>query len=47
VPALKEALASETVALVDVATDPDIISPSARLSEFVADAGTRRAEADE
>jgi acetolactate synthase-1/2/3 large subunit len=47
VPALKEALASETVALVDVATDPDIISPSARLSEFVADAGTSRSEADE
>jgi acetolactate synthase I/II/III large subunit len=47
VPALKEALASETVALVDVATDPDIISPSARLSELLADAGTPRAEVDE
>jgi acetolactate synthase I/II/III large subunit len=47
VPALKEALASETVALVDVATDPDIISPSGRLSELLADAGTPRAEVDE
>jgi acetolactate synthase-1/2/3 large subunit len=34
VPALKGALASEAVALVDVVTDPDIISPSARLSEL-------------
>jgi acetolactate synthase-1/2/3 large subunit len=35
VPALEGALASEAVALVDVVTDPDIISPSARLSELV------------
>jgi acetolactate synthase-1/2/3 large subunit len=34
VPALEGALASEAVALVDVVTDPDIISPSARLSEL-------------
>ncbi len=34
VPALEAALASETVALVDVITDPDIISPSVRLSEL-------------
>ena len=34
VPALKGALASEAVALVDVVTDPDIISPSTRLSEL-------------
>ncbi len=34
VPALEAALASETVALVDVVTDPDIISPSVRLSEL-------------
>jgi acetolactate synthase I/II/III large subunit len=34
VPALEEALASETVALVDVVTDADLISPSARLSEM-------------
>jgi acetolactate synthase I/II/III large subunit len=33
-PALREALSSESVALVDVVTDPDLISPSARLSEF-------------
>jgi acetolactate synthase I/II/III large subunit len=33
-PALGAALASETVALLDVVTDPDIISPSARLSEL-------------
>ena len=36
-PALEEALASGTVALVDVVTDPDIISPSARLSELAPD----------
>ncbi len=35
VPAFEEALASEIVALVDVVTDPDIISPTARLSELV------------
>jgi len=33
-PALEEALASERVALVDVVTDPDLISPTARLSEL-------------
>jgi len=38
VPAFEEALDSESVALVDVVTDPDIISPSARLSEL---AGSR------
>ena len=38
-PALEEALASGSVALVDVVTDPDIISPSARLSELVSDVG--------
>jgi acetolactate synthase-1/2/3 large subunit len=32
--ALERALASDTVALVDVVTDPDLISPSARLSEL-------------
>ena len=44
VPALEGALASDAVALVDVVTDPDIISPSARLSEL---AGTVGAEAEE
>jgi acetolactate synthase I/II/III large subunit len=34
VPALEEALAAGAVALVDVVTDPDLISPSARLSEL-------------
>ena len=33
-PALEEALASETVALLDVVTDPDLINPTARLSEL-------------
>jgi acetolactate synthase I/II/III large subunit len=33
-PALESALTSGTAALVDVVTDPDLISPSARLSEF-------------
>jgi acetolactate synthase I/II/III large subunit len=33
-PALESALGSGTAALVDVVTDPDLISPSARLSEF-------------
>jgi acetolactate synthase I/II/III large subunit len=33
-PALEAAIASDTVALLDVVTDPDIISPSARLSEL-------------
>ena len=36
-PALAEALASDSVALVDVVTDPDIISPSALLSELAPD----------
>jgi acetolactate synthase I/II/III large subunit len=36
-PALEEALASGSVALVDVVTDPDIIHPSARLSELAPD----------
>jgi acetolactate synthase-1/2/3 large subunit len=34
VPTLEEALDLDTVALVDVVTDPDLISPSARLSEL-------------
>jgi acetolactate synthase I/II/III large subunit len=34
VPTLQEALASESVSLVDVLTDPDIISPASRLSEL-------------
>ena len=34
VPALQAALASDAVSLLDVVTDPDIISPSARLSEL-------------
>ncbi len=38
-PALEEALAAGTVALVDVVTDPDLINPSARLSDLVRDAG--------
>jgi acetolactate synthase I/II/III large subunit len=44
VPMLESALASETVALVDVVTDPDLISPSARLSELAGGVGTSRAE---
>jgi acetolactate synthase I/II/III large subunit len=40
VPALDEALASDSVALVDVVTDPDIISPSDRLSELADRSGT-------
>jgi acetolactate synthase I/II/III large subunit len=36
-PALEEALASDSVALIDVVTDPDIIHPSARLSELAPD----------
>jgi acetolactate synthase I/II/III large subunit len=39
VPALEAALASDTVALVDVVTDPDLISPSARLSELAGGIG--------
>jgi acetolactate synthase I/II/III large subunit len=33
-PALEEALAADSVALVDVLTDPDLISPTSRLSEL-------------
>jgi acetolactate synthase-1/2/3 large subunit len=33
-PALEEALASDSVALVEVLTDPDLISPTSRLSEL-------------
>jgi acetolactate synthase I/II/III large subunit len=36
-PALGAALASDTVTLLDIVTDPDIISPSTTLSEIVAD----------
>jgi acetolactate synthase I/II/III large subunit len=32
-PAMKAALATDTVTLLDVVTDPDIISPSTTLSE--------------
>jgi acetolactate synthase I/II/III large subunit len=42
VPAFESALASDAVALVDVVTDPDLISPSARLSEIIANHGTDR-----
>ena len=38
VPTLEEAFASDSVALVDVVTDPDIISPTSRLSELAGDA---------
>jgi acetolactate synthase-1/2/3 large subunit len=34
IPALEEAVSSEAVSLVDVATDPDLITPTARLSEM-------------
>ncbi|MCA1718690.1 MAG: thiamine pyrophosphate-binding protein [Actinobacteria bacterium] len=44
-PTLERALASDTVALVDVVTDPDIISPSARLSELAG--GMARSRSDE
>jgi len=40
VPALDEARASDSVALVDVVTDPDIISPTSRLSELADRSGT-------
>jgi len=33
-PALRDALASDAVSLLDVVTDPDLINPSARLSEL-------------
>jgi acetolactate synthase-1/2/3 large subunit len=36
-PALEAALSSDTVTLLDVVTDPDIITPSTTLSEIVAD----------
>jgi acetolactate synthase I/II/III large subunit len=36
-PALEAAVASETVTLLDVVTDPDIISPSTTLSEIPGD----------
>lgn len=36
-PALQAALASDAVSLLDVVTDPDIISPTARLSELTAE----------
>ncbi len=39
-PALAEALASDSVALLDVVTDPDVISPSALLSELAPETGT-------
>jgi acetolactate synthase-1/2/3 large subunit len=39
-PALAEALASDSVALLDVVTDPDVISPSALLSELAPQTGT-------
>jgi thiamine pyrophosphate-dependent acetolactate synthase large subunit-like protein len=34
---LEKALASEATSLVDVVTDPDLINPTARLSELMAD----------
>ncbi len=40
-PALEAASSSDAVSLVDVVTDPDVISPSARLSELAAET-TRR-----
>jgi acetolactate synthase I/II/III large subunit len=36
-PAMEAALASDTVTLLDVLTDPDIISPSTTLSEIVSE----------
>jgi acetolactate synthase-1/2/3 large subunit len=36
-PALKAATASDAVSLIDVVTDPDVISPTARLSELTAE----------
>jgi acetolactate synthase-1/2/3 large subunit len=38
VPALQSASSSDAVTLLDVVTDPDVISPTARLSELAADA---------
>ena len=46
-PMLENALTSETVALVDVVTDPDLIRPSARLSELAHSVGTSRTEPGE
>ena len=37
VPALQTAVASDAVSLLDVVTDPDVISPTARLSELTAE----------
>lgn len=37
VPALEEAVSSESVSLVDIATDPDLITPTARLSGLFED----------
>jgi acetolactate synthase-1/2/3 large subunit len=37
VPALEAALSTDTVTLLDVVTDPDIISPSTTLSEIAGD----------
>jgi acetolactate synthase-1/2/3 large subunit len=45
-PALDEALASRSAALVDVVTDPDLISPSARLSELAESVGASRNQPD-
>jgi hypothetical protein len=39
---LEEALASEIVALVDVVTDADLITPTSRLSEITGDRLRRR-----
>jgi acetolactate synthase-1/2/3 large subunit len=36
-PAMEDALSSGTVALIDVVTDPDVISPSTTLSEIVSE----------
>ena len=36
-PAMEAALTSDTVTLIDVVTDPDVISPSTRLSEIVSE----------
>ena len=47
VPALESAIGSDTVALVDVVTDPDLISPSARLSELAGGSGTGHTEPGE
>jgi acetolactate synthase-1/2/3 large subunit len=36
-PVLESAIASDTVSLLDVVTDPEVITPTARLSELAAD----------